>query len=133
MIDDPRDRTAYRIAITMLGLALIVAIIGVCWVAAEHECLRNIPTEIWFLPLGLGGVLVGILIPFPFYKGKESGAAFRVGVGICVVLVVAFIVAICIGHHHHHGRESLALYAVGVTIGAVLVGLPVPSPAQRDR
>lgn len=50
MLDDPRDRTAYRTAITMLGLALIVAIAGVCWVAAQHKWLRNIPTEIWLLP-----------------------------------------------------------------------------------
>lgn len=131
MIDGPRDRTAYRIAITMLGLAFIVAIVGVCWVAAEHKCLRNIPTEIWFLPAGIGGVFVGLLIPLPFQYKKWWGVG--VSVIFCLTLVGVCIAAICIGHHHHQQRESLAFYAVGATIGAVLIGLPMPAPGRRDR
>lgn len=127
MIDDPRDRTAYRIAITMLGLALIVTIAGVCWVAAEHKCLRNIPTEIWFLPAGIGGVFVGMLIPLPFHYKRPWDIA--VGVVFCLILVGVCIAAICIGHH----RDSLAFYAVAATTGAVLLGLPIPTPARRDR
>lgn len=127
MIDDPRDRTAYRIAITMLGLALIVAIAGVCWVAAEHKCLRNIPSEIWFLPAGFGGVFVGLLTPLPF-QYKKWWEIMVSGI-FCVALVGVCLAAILIGHHHH---DSLAFYAIGVTTGAALLGLPIPAPGRRD-
>jgi len=127
MIDDPRDRTAYRMAITMLGLALIVTIAGVCWVAAVHQCPRNIPAEIWFLPAGFGGVFVGLLIPLPFqYKRKPEIVA---SAAFCLILGLLCGIALYFGHH----CESLALYAVGATIGAVLLGLPIPSPGRRDR
>jgi peptidoglycan/LPS O-acetylase OafA/YrhL len=132
VIDDPRDKTAYRTAITMLGLALIVTIIGVCWVAAAHQCPRNIPTEIWFLPAGFGGVFVGLLIPLSF-RSKRTDEVVASAV-FCGVLAAICVTAILIGHAtHHHGRESLAFYAVAVTIGAVLLGLPIPSPGRRDR
>jgi peptidoglycan/LPS O-acetylase OafA/YrhL len=116
----------------MLGLALIVTIIGVCWVAAAHQCPRNIPTEIWFLPAGFGGVLVGLLIPLSF-QSKRHGEVVASALFLGALLAIC-VTAILIGHSTHHGgRESLAFYAVAVTIGAVLLGLPIPSPGRRDR
>jgi hypothetical protein len=36
MLNDPRDPGAYRIAIAALGLAVAVALAGICWIAAVH-------------------------------------------------------------------------------------------------
>src|ERR1700761_3340203 len=126
MLDDPRDRSAYRIAITMLGLALIVAIAGACWVAAEHRCLRNIPTEIWFLPVVLGGVLVGIMIPIPLYYSKCWGIVSSAL--LCLTVAGVGAAALVRGGVHHH---STAFYAIAAGAGAILVGLPVPAPGRR--
>jgi 4-amino-4-deoxy-L-arabinose transferase-like glycosyltransferase len=135
MIDDPRDRTAYRMAITMLGLALIVTIIGVCWVAAVHDGPKSIPTEIWLLPAGFGGVFVGLLIPFATHKRKDPGTpestlvfaveAILAAGFLAVAAVAAGAVGATVGH-------LFALCGVGTALGGVFFGLFIPSPGRRD-
>lgn len=93
MIGDPRDRSAYGIALATLGLALAVLLAGICWIAtqrgditvshergcaleAPHHCRPaswstaidkspEIPRELWVALAALGGVFVGALVPYP--------------------------------------------------------------------
>jgi len=54
VIDDPRDRSAFGIAVASLGLALVVLLAGICWVSTQHGditvlhergCALEIPTH----------------------------------------------------------------------------------------
>jgi hypothetical protein len=116
----------------MLGLALIVSIAGACWVAAEHQCIKNIPSEIWFVPAALAGVLVGTLIPFSIHKpnsrapGSVCAPGAILGAGLLVFIAVA---AGVIGATVDH---LLALCGVGVALGGVCLGLFIPSPGRWD-
>ena len=93
MIGDPRDKTAFSIAIASLGLALAIALIGVCWLATERgstteitisKCPKSspakcksglsiehassgpdVPPGLWLTLVSLGGIFAGTLIPFP--------------------------------------------------------------------
>lgn len=134
-VRDPRDQTVYRVAVAMLGLALVAALLGVSWVAAEHECVKNIPVELWFACGAVGGVFVGALIPFTLRRrpyrndadprSSEPVVEAVVGGGLLVAICVT---AAVIGIVH----ESSALYALAVTVGGVLLGLPIPSPGRMD-
>lgn len=104
----------------MLGLALVVSIAGACWVAAEHQCLQNIPSQIWFTPAVLGGVLVGILISFSPTERMLVGAGF---------LALAAFGAGVAGAEDHR----LVWWGVAASLGGVFLGLFVPSPGRRDR
>jgi hypothetical protein len=135
VVDDPRDRTAYRIAIGMLGLALVFTVLGVCWAVAEHKCPRNIPEELWFLPAAVGGVFVGALIPFSVYKRKDPNAydsplvcAKEVIVGAALLAIAAVATGV-VGAIAHH---LLALSALGTALSGVFFGLFIPSPGRRD-
>jgi hypothetical protein len=136
MVDDPRDRGAYQMAIVFLGLALAIVIAGVCWIVAEHRCVKNIPSEIWFLPAGFGGVFVGMLIPFSFKRRKDpplgpGESRFEWASGAirgAALLALGGIVVGAVGAT----AGPLALSAVGATIGALVVGLLIPSPGRRD-
>ena len=135
MVDDPRDSTAYRIAIGMLGFAFVVALAGVCWVAAEHKCPRNIPEVMWLLPAATGGVFAGALIPFSLHRLREDPSSRELSLecttgalGAAVVLAVAAAGAVAVGI----ATEKLALSGVGAALGALFFGLFIPSPGRRD-
>ena len=94
MVGEPRDKTAYGIAIAGLGFALALLLIGICWIAVQqsdpgatdeftHECASQAPVqcevapdvhstsndpstpdELWIALAVLAGVFVGTLIPF---------------------------------------------------------------------
>lgn len=93
MVGEPRDRTAYSVAIGCLGLALVLLLIGICWIAVEnsgpdvtdvftHKCAldvascrpalyehsttvaMSIPDGFWIALAAIGGTLIGALIPF---------------------------------------------------------------------
>jgi len=122
-------------AIVMLGLVLALVVIGVCWIVAEHQCPRNIPEEIWFLPAAVGGVFVGVLMPFSIHKREdpnshESNLVLAketiAGVGLlALVATAASVVGATVDH-------LLALCAVGTALGGVFFGLFIPSPGRRD-
>jgi hypothetical protein len=127
LIDDPRDPKAYRIAIGMLGLAFIFALVGVCWVAAEHKCPRNIPVELWFLPAATGGVFVGALIPFSIHRRRDPNSHEAIIGG--TVLAVAAVATGAVGATVN---DLLALCGVGTALGGMFLGLFIPSPGRRD-
>ncbi len=90
MIGEPRDRTAYGVAIASLGLALSVAILSIAWTAIEHDTVTKtaargcsihlqkchsvevtstpdeayVPEGLWIALGALGGIFVGTLTPF---------------------------------------------------------------------
>lgn len=93
MVGEPRDRTAYSVAIGCLGLALVLLLMGICWIAVEnsghdvtdvftHNCalgvaacrpalyehsttyVMAIPDGFWIALATIGGALIGVLIPF---------------------------------------------------------------------
>lgn len=135
MLDDPRDVTAYRMAILLLGLSLVATVLGVCWVAAEHRCLRNIPEEIWFIPAALGGVLVGILIPFSVHKRQEPGvhdSPLVCATGAIVGALLLAVAAVATGAVGATVDHLLVLSGVGTALGGVFFGLFIPSPGRRD-
>lgn len=123
----------------MLGLAFVLALVGVCWVAAEHKCPRNIPVELWFLPAAIGGVFVGALLPFaPVSSSYDATKAVwvsrcdPVSIALGAVVAVGFglaLLAACVQVQTDH---SLALFAVATVLAGVLLGLPIPSPGRRE-
>lgn len=121
-------------ATLLLGLSFVTVVIGVCWVAAEHKCLRNIPREIWFMPAAVGGVFVGTLIPFSTYKREKPGTHDSSlvpaveAIGGAAVLALAAIGMGVVGAI----ADLWALVAVGTALGGVFFGLFIPSPARRD-
>lgn len=135
MVDDPRDPTAYRIAIAFLGLALVTILAGISWVCAEHLCVRNIPVQLWFAACAIGGVLVGVLIPFSIYKRAELNShesplvpATEARIG-AALLAFAAVAAGAVGAIADH---LLALSGVGTVLAGVFFGLFIPSPGRRD-
>jgi hypothetical protein len=135
LVDDPRDGTAYRMAIMLLGLALVASVVGVCWVVAEHQCPRNIPEAIWFVPAAVGGVFVGALIPFSAHKREDPNShesrlvcAKEAIVGAALLAAAAVATGV-VGAAVDH---LLALCGVGTALGGVFFGLFMPSPARRD-
>lgn len=139
MVDDPRERKAYQVALASLGFAVAVALGGIAWVCAEHWCVRNVPEQLWFMGGAISGVFVGALIPFALRVNWTPNSEKRMGFSYAwdwlavlggLILVGACVTAIILAAHHHH---SHAWYAIAVTIGGVLLGLFIPSPARRDR
>ncbi len=104
--------------------------------------MGRVPVELWFVLGALGGVFVGMLIPFSMYRRSlkpgcaceseayESAWYSIAGAGVLVVLLVF---AICMADRIIGDIKSdLPLYVVGATIAGVLLGLPIPSPGRRD-
>lgn len=166
MIGDPRDRTAYGLAIASLGLALVALIVGICWIGTEDNSATSgattadtptakcrlgdqpakcgaadpkdqasevsrdpqaseIPKELWAALAAIGGVLVGLLIPFPL-SAWQSGPWSRergwsLAVAVAVLLAGALLVTF---------SPELSLTRIGA--GALLLGLLIPSPARGE-
>jgi hypothetical protein len=157
MVGDPRDKTAYSIAIASLGLALLLLIGGICWIAAQpgepaqvivHRCALAVPihcrpevvvnaaTDPPGIPDGLGvalaalgGILVGALIPFPPLgtPPKEWMPELRAWALVLAVVCVV-LVALTAVIAQNVSNQSLAWCATG----GVLLGLLIPSPARAD-
>lgn len=141
MVGDPRDPTAYRIAIASLGLAFVTILAGICWVCAEHWCVRNIPVELWFVAAAVGGVFVGTMLPFSPWQSTYDALSEKreptwdpssIVLGLVVAIGCGGAIWLAIAHHDHH-HHSLVFYAVATVLGGVLLGLPIPSPARKDR
>ncbi len=130
MSGDPRDRTAYGIAIASLGLALAVVLVGLCWIAAEE---KSSPGGMWIAAAAIGGVLVGVLIPFSLRLKPPGGCdasrwPWATIVGVLVIACLC-VTALIFGRTHD---DSLALYAIATALGGLLIGLPIPSPGRGD-
>lgn len=133
MLGDPRDRTAYRIAIASVGFALAVVLAGVCTIVAVGRC---VPDELWFICSAGGGLLAGTLIPFSLHKASSSTDSRDPGPSdvppltperILGLLVLAgAVTATCFG-------VSLPVQMLGVSLGGLLIGLLIPSPSRWDR
>ncbi len=123
MVNDPRDQTAYRLAIALLGIALVVAIGGVCWVAAEHQCVKNIAPGLWIALGAIGGVFVGALLPLSLRSAQLQNTVTLTCLGAVAVGAVVFAAM---------QATNLPLDALGATVGGLLIGLPIPAPGRGD-
>jgi hypothetical protein len=159
VIGDPRDRTAYAVAIAGLGLALVVALTGICWLASQHgaastdvfthSCALHTPrhcrpallishkTLPLVIPAGLqiaaatlGGVLVGALVPFPPWPlGLAGGHDWVYRVCDAVLFAVSIVLLVFIVLYLF-GSTTESL-RTGAALG-LLLGLLIPSPARGD-
>lgn len=140
MINDPQDKSAYRIAVGAIGLALVVVLAGLCVIVAVGHG-KDIPKELWTITSALGGGLLGLLAPSPtksaattvepvkgFWKklgrwcviaGKDIWANRSV-----VVLFIVFVAAAALGALTSHSTQFQALAAAS---GGALIGLLAPA------
>jgi hypothetical protein len=156
MVGDLRDQKAYGLAIATLGVALGILLLGVCWVAAQHDDLtetfthecplgesvrcrppvythtvphtHDVPEKLWYALAVLGGVFVGILVPFNAPTSARSVERSRarwdavffsaivllLGIGVVLAIVVA---------------EGPLL---GLAVAGLALGFLIPSPARGD-
>jgi hypothetical protein len=156
MVGDPRDKTAYSVAIASLGFSLLVVVVAICWVGAQsadpaqvvvHRCglhalldckpevaftaatLPQIPNELWSMLLGFSGVLVGALIPFP-PQGTPAAywrTKFRIWSAITAISCIALAAAALL-LAQGAGDGPSAQYLTG----GFLLGLLIPTPARGD-
>jgi hypothetical protein len=150
-----RDSGAYRLALGVLGLALTALLIGIAWVATVHDSVEifvakdpshvrpetrimfeagHIPVELWFAAAALGGLFAGILIPFsahvrsPCSSGTEELSRWaRPAILIALFLAIAGTTLPAFGF----ADDFLSPCVLAVTIAAGLLGLLIPSPAER--
>lgn len=145
-----------------LGLALVTLLLGICWVAAQHEDLtetfthecplgesvhcrppvythtvphtQEVPKELWYALAILGGVFVGVLVPFSLpgpastrlatvtiRKRKVTRDALFLIIAV-VALGVGIVFAACLSK-----GPLLSFALVGL-----LLGFLIPSPARGD-
>jgi hypothetical protein len=159
MVGDPRDKTAYSVAIASLGFTLVVALIGLCWLSAQsgdpsstttsHHCVLHgpilcgsqvvstaavkppqPPDGLWIALAALGGVLVGALIPLPLTVFL-SPSERKSGIRAWCLLV-AFVFGAFIVGLVGAALDDLEAPFFWCAVGGVLLGLLIPSPARRD-
>lgn len=151
MASEMRDQVGYRIAVATIGIALIVALAGLCVIVAVGQG-AEIPKELWSTVSALGGGLLGLLAPSPTSSSaKGKGAQNQGGVdhkGVqdqggtsgerslwkdvksnlsVVILLLVFASAVLAG-----ALSGSAQYqALAAASGAALIGLLAPSPAKH--
>lgn len=159
MVGDPRDRTAYSLAIASLGFALVTVLIGLCWLSAQdgdpsstittHRCVLRgqihcgskvvstaavkppqAPDGLWIALAALGGVLVGVLIPLPLATLSQPGE--RKSGDSTRGLLAAFASGAFIVGLAIAAHDDFKPPFVWCAIGGVLLGLLIPSPARGD-
>jgi phosphotransferase system glucose/maltose/N-acetylglucosamine-specific IIC component len=159
MVGDLRDKGAYALAIAALGLALAILLVGVSWVAAQHDdstetfthvcplgesvhCRppvythtvphpQDVPEELWYALALLGGVFVGTLVPISAPASSTSRSALPKNGFFREHFDVLFV--------------SVALLALAaavaiksddplpaLTLAGLLLGFLIPSPARGD-
>lgn len=162
MVGDPRDRTAYAIAIASLGLALAVLLAGICWLAVQHgtgtdvlsqQCALHplahcrpevsihqdtdtpyIPGGLWIALAALGGVLVGALIPLPPWPVEPQPAPCpRTQYWLPMCVGSAAVLLVAAAAIPGYSRDILlSMGALGAAAAGVLIGLLIPSPSRGD-
>lgn len=159
MVGDPRDRTAYGLAIASLGFALVAVLIGICWISAlegdpsttttTRHCVLHKPIQceskvsaaaaikpplppdgLWVALAALGGVLVGVLIPLPLATPSLPG---RLKLGSPEwILLAAFALGGLAAAVAIAAQDSLKEPFIWCAIGGIFLGLLIPSPARGD-
>jgi hypothetical protein len=159
MVGDPRDRTAYGLAIASLGFALVAALIGICWISAlegdpsttttTRHCVLHRPIHceskvfaaaaikpplppdgLWVALAALGGVIVGVLIPLPLAAPSLPGRSGPESTDLRPLVSFAFGGFIVAVAVVAH--DSLKEPFVWCAIGGIFLGLLIPSPARGD-
>lgn len=142
MLSDPRDESAYRIAVGAIGLALIIVLAGLCVIVAVGKG-AEIPKELWTIASALGGGLLGLLAPSPTPSSAEdkdevtgSFAKLRRALSILakdiwanrsvVILLIVFGVAVGFGV----ANDSTQLQALAGASGGALIGLLAPASGK---
>jgi hypothetical protein len=142
MLSDFRDTGAYRIAVSAVGVALVVVLMGLCVIVAVGEG-EHIPKELWTITSALGGGLLGLLAPSPTPSSagktdqgnsvpekltrplkilaKDAWANRSV-----VILLAVFGAAVGFGA----ANDSAQLQALAGASGGALIGLLAPTPAK---
>lgn len=144
MLSDPREKSAFRIAVGAIGLALVVVLAGLCVIVAVGEG-KEIPKELWTIASALGGGLLGLLAPSPTPSSandkevKEvTGTLKRSWVILAkdiwtnrsvVILLVIFAVAVVFGAANGSGQFQ----ALAAASGAALIGLLAPGTGKTEQ
>jgi hypothetical protein len=162
MVGDPRDRTAYAIALAGLGLALTVLIAGICWLAVQHgagtEVLSQgcalhplahcrpeasihhdtdtpyIPGGLWIALAVLGGALVGALIPSrPLPPGVRLSVTRKPRRALAIGAICSMLlVAGAVALPGDARDVLLAIDALAAAVLGLLLGLLIPSPGRGE-
>jgi hypothetical protein len=136
----PEDPIAYRIAVGMLGLAVVAFLIGAAVIAASG---KPVPTQYWSAGGAIAGAIIGILAPPPkrvspttpaavSKKGEKAWAAIWSAVvelwknRAVIILMAVFGVSAAFAI----SRGSAELETVAAAAGGALVGLLAPSPGK---
>lgn len=142
MLSDPRDTSAYRIAVGAVGFALVVVLAGLCVIVAVGKG-TEIPKELWTITSALGGGLLGLLAPSPTPssaattdQGKSVPEKLTRSLKILakdvwanrsvVILLAVFGVAVGVGA----ADDSTQLQALAGASGGALIGLLAPTPSK---
>lgn len=162
MVGDPRDRTAYAIAIAALGLALAVLIAGICWLAVQHgagtdilsqgcalhplaDCRPEvsihhdtetpyIPGGLWVALAALGGTLVGALIPSrPLLPRLPLSVTRQPWLALAIgVICSMLLVAGAVALPGESKGVLLAIDTLAAAAAGLLLGLLIPSPGRGE-
>lgn len=145
-MDNSVDKGSYRIAVAMVGCALIVVLAGICVIVAVGAGVKEneVPQELWTTASALAGGLLGILAPSPAKSAALTtdspsalGAKFSRSVSILlsdiwsnraiVILLVVFGASVAVGA----ADDVPSLQALAAASGGALVGILAPSPAAK--
>jgi len=144
MKDDSRDTGAFRIAVSAVGLALVIVLAGLCVIVAVGRG-DEIPKELWTITSALGGGLLGLLAPSPTPSSAPKTAqaesvSKKIGRSLTilakdvwanrsvVILLIVFAISAALGA----ANESGQFQALAAASGGALVGLLAPTPSDDN-
>ncbi len=147
-VPSTEDPIAYRIAVGMVGAALVAFLIGAAVIAAGG---KPVPTQYWTAGSAIAGALLGILAPTPQRSSKPQAAAPAAGslrqtlsslwswLGKAfdefsknrAVFILMAVFGVSAAFAIAHG--SAELESVAGAAGGALVGLLAPPPGKQSR
>jgi Na+/melibiose symporter-like transporter len=137
-MNESHEVGAYRIAVAAVGVALIVALAGICTIVAVGHA-SDIPKELWTMVSSLGGGLLGLLAPTPTKKEeKPDGPPVKKGFWAdlfkdawanrsVVILLVVFVLSVVAGAI----SGSTPTASLAGASGAALLGLLAPGNSGK--
>lgn len=146
-MDQPRDSQTFRLAVAGLGLAMAIALVGICLILAfgpsqvvhhvrhiggarglgghstgtTHSFPPDVPAVLWAFAAAFGGALLGLMLPEPLSKGSAPWVAMALLAAIVLVVLAAGGVS-----------GSPELESLVAASGAALVAILVPTPAAPE-